>query len=295
MVPESPQLTTSSLLDRYTSRETSHCFKDIELETTWKECAFSYASEALCFIALEGMQFCSEDWKLVIRVLDFSTLRNLTLEHSNFSLVELEFLIDCVPELANPAGVLRVRAHNTDFSRSFENEVVHEQVAMLLKKVPWIRMSRLCSSTKYGNERVDPRNSNDDDKRDQGKIDSLQYDETTKNISVIRSTSRLLEQGAVAQNCDWRTSGVWAQYRSDLTSSLSINRATRARFKGRQCWFNDQMSHHLHVTQQFMPIDVHSKCLLAGPEQASSLACSIACEPHPQQDPESQLSLHATR
>lgn len=70
--------------------------------------------------------------------LDSLTVRILDFDGTNFSLVEFEFLVDCVPERANPVGSLYFIAQHTDFARSLETDLVREHVATLLKKVPWV-------------------------------------------------------------------------------------------------------------------------------------------------------------
>ncbi|KAK3829256.1 MAG: hypothetical protein J3Q66DRAFT_383814 [Benniella sp.] len=140
MVAAPPQQPTPSWSDKLSFRGVGHRLKIREPATSWTQCAVPCMWEPLRHVGLERMRLCHEDWKVVIKALDFSSLDELNFELSNFSLVELEFLADCIPEQANPIRNLNIWAYHTDFSRSLESDIVREQVSVLLKKAQWVHI-----------------------------------------------------------------------------------------------------------------------------------------------------------
>jgi hypothetical protein len=140
MVAAPPQQPTPSWSDRLSFRAVSHRLKVLESDTSLTECAVPCMWEPLHHVGLERIRLCHEDWKVVIKALDFLSLDELNFELSNFSLVELEFLAECIPEQANPVRNLNIWAYHTDFSRSLENDIVREQVSVLLEKAQWVHI-----------------------------------------------------------------------------------------------------------------------------------------------------------
>ncbi|KAI8355774.1 hypothetical protein B0O80DRAFT_447901 [Mortierella sp. GBAus27b] len=81
------------------------------------ERAMNHSWQPLHTVELVGFMFQPEDWQLIIRALEFSSLRRLSFENSNFSSAELDLLIDCIPEISNPTGRLVINVHGTAFIR----------------------------------------------------------------------------------------------------------------------------------------------------------------------------------
>ncbi|KAI8355865.1 hypothetical protein B0O80DRAFT_448179 [Mortierella sp. GBAus27b] len=90
-------------------------------------------------VVIPDLQLGHDDWKMVIEALDFSVLRALDLNRTNFSVLELEHLVDCIPSQSNSVDGLNIVLHKSDLE-SAPADVVHEQLLLLWEKAPWVRV-----------------------------------------------------------------------------------------------------------------------------------------------------------
>ncbi|KAF9366391.1 hypothetical protein BGX34_003348 [Mortierella sp. NVP85] len=116
-------------------------------EESLAECTVDYPWEPLFNVALHHVHLRPEGWQTVIKALDFSYLGVLKVDYTDFSLAELRFLIDCIPDNVNPRDTLMIFAQDTDASNSSDTDTdkVRELVKSLREKIPHARIFPLDS------------------------------------------------------------------------------------------------------------------------------------------------------
>ncbi|KAK3829168.1 MAG: hypothetical protein J3Q66DRAFT_410669 [Benniella sp.] len=116
-------------------------------EESLAECTVNYPWEPLFNVALHHVQLRPEGWQTVIKALDFSYLGVIKVDYTDFSLAELRFLIDCIPDNVNPRDTLMIFAQDTDASRSSDTDTdtVRELIKLLREKIPHARIFPLDS------------------------------------------------------------------------------------------------------------------------------------------------------
>jgi len=116
-------------------------------EESLAECTVDYPWEPLFNVALHHVQLRPEGWQTVIKALDFSYLGVIKVDYTDFSLAELRFLIDCIPDNVNPRDTLMIFAQDTDASRSSDTDTdtVRELIKLLREKIPHARIFPLDS------------------------------------------------------------------------------------------------------------------------------------------------------
>ncbi|KAI8347712.1 hypothetical protein B0O80DRAFT_464963 [Mortierella sp. GBAus27b] len=91
-------------------------------------------------IEIVSTMLCPEEWKAVIDVIDFSTLKYLSFCDTNFSGKELDLLVDHVPD--HPTGTVPLTTFDiidTDMART-DPRTLEGMVATLRKKVPFVKI-----------------------------------------------------------------------------------------------------------------------------------------------------------
>ncbi|KAG0245692.1 hypothetical protein BGX31_006522 [Mortierella sp. GBA43] len=99
------------------------------------ECAVEYAWHSLREVWFYGFVLQHEDWRSIIMALDFYDLIELSFANSNFSLTEFRLLVDCIPEVSNPARQLNIHMDGTDFKSCLTES---EEVAAMERKAPHV-------------------------------------------------------------------------------------------------------------------------------------------------------------
>ncbi|KAK3820222.1 MAG: hypothetical protein J3Q66DRAFT_439253 [Benniella sp.] len=115
--PQAPFMITSSLSTRLTIATAS---KSSPQE--WRP---------LSDVKLDVIPLKSKDWEVVIKAMDYSSLRNLRIRGEEFSIDHFKLLVDCVPVNANPVTTLYLTLYTI-----CADEEWHSQVARLRSKVP---------------------------------------------------------------------------------------------------------------------------------------------------------------
>ncbi|KAF9948961.1 hypothetical protein BGZ65_007685, partial [Modicella reniformis] len=91
-----------------------------------------------------------DDWRTVLETLDLSTLKELLLEHSNFSLEELELLVNRIVD----SDAAQVRMTTVSVNRKlFHNDVLKELRARLVEKAPNVKIYDWLPIRKYSTPR----------------------------------------------------------------------------------------------------------------------------------------------
>ncbi|KAF9345207.1 hypothetical protein BGX26_003398 [Mortierella sp. AD094] len=86
-------------------------------------------------ICLHNTYLESEDWETVIKAIDFSTIEELYLDYSNFSLVQFEILVNSITETSANNSAVPLRILNIENSDVIKNDdAFHELVGRLRNK-----------------------------------------------------------------------------------------------------------------------------------------------------------------
>ncbi|KAK3820221.1 MAG: hypothetical protein J3Q66DRAFT_336583 [Benniella sp.] len=83
-------------------------------------------------LRLEYIPLKSRDWEVVIKAIDYSSLRNLRIHGREFSVDHFKLLVDCIPVSANPVAALYI----TIYIRPRDEKDLESQMTRLHSKVP---------------------------------------------------------------------------------------------------------------------------------------------------------------
>ncbi|KAI8603681.1 hypothetical protein EDD21DRAFT_368401 [Dissophora ornata] len=89
-------------------------------------------------IRLVSSEFHANNWKLMLEAIDFSGLEKLDVEKSNFSLKELEVLVDCLPDSVIP--LKSIIFEGSHVARCKDIESLQDLVAELKEKAPLVEI-----------------------------------------------------------------------------------------------------------------------------------------------------------
>ncbi|KAG0245702.1 hypothetical protein B0O80DRAFT_486331 [Mortierella sp. GBAus27b] len=98
-------------------------------------------------VELVGFTFQPVDWRLIIKAMDFSSLRQLSFKDSNFSFAEFDLLVDCIPESSIPTGRLTIHCDISDLARQ-KKMMWLERLRALQTKAPHVHVPSV-SDMKY--------------------------------------------------------------------------------------------------------------------------------------------------
>ncbi|KAK3820207.1 MAG: hypothetical protein J3Q66DRAFT_439243 [Benniella sp.] len=115
--PQAPSLVTSSLSTRLT------------IATAPKSSPHEW--RPLRYVKLVRLPLKAKDWEVVIKAMDYSSLKDLRIRGEEFSMDHFKLLVDCIPVNANPVTTLYI-----DIYKLRPDEEWGFQVTRLLSKVP---------------------------------------------------------------------------------------------------------------------------------------------------------------
>ncbi|KAI7832788.1 hypothetical protein BC939DRAFT_472367 [Gamsiella multidivaricata] len=100
----------------------------------------SYPWGFLSDLELKGIQLQSQDWKTLIEAFEFTVLRCLEFNCSNFAQDQLQILVDCIPEESNRPMPLHIGLICTWISEFAETLRL---TAALMEKAPHVIIDHL--------------------------------------------------------------------------------------------------------------------------------------------------------
>ncbi|KAF8940883.1 hypothetical protein BGZ58_004112 [Dissophora ornata] len=89
-------------------------------------------------IRLVSSEFHANNWKLLLEAIDFSALKELDVEKSNFSLKELEVLVDCLPDSTIP--LKSIIFEGSHVAKCKDTESLEDLITELKEKVPSVEI-----------------------------------------------------------------------------------------------------------------------------------------------------------